>query len=127
MDYKKILIVDDSRVSRMIIKQCFEAAGLLEADFAEASDGIEALSYLEENELDLIVTDLNMPKLDGNTMIKKLNAMRPDYPYNILIISSIADESLIEEMKDKSVKGIINKPISPQKVYKFLQGEYYVR
>ena len=71
MEYKKILIIDDSATSRMIIRRCFEIAEFHNSRYYEAEDGLRAVSFLQENIVDLILSDLKMPKMDGNTFIKK--------------------------------------------------------
>jgi len=68
---KSVIIADDSATARMIIKRCLEVAGVVEGKFYEASDGVEALKLAKENEVDLMVTDLNMPNMDGWALLKK--------------------------------------------------------
>ena len=114
--YERILIVDDSATSRMIIKRCLEIAGFQDSSFLEAEDGIDALSILEENDADLIVTDLNMPKMDGTNFIKKLKIKENCKEIPIIVISSTVSESSIEEYTEMGVKGVISKPVSPEKI-----------
>ena len=86
MKYNRILIVDDSATSRMIIKRCFEMAGFGEGDFFEAEDGLKAMSFLQDNDVDLIITDLKMPKMDGNTFIKKIRIQEKTKNVNLIVI-----------------------------------------
>lgn len=123
MKYNKILLVDDSETSRMIIKRCLSIAGFGEAEYFEVEDGLEALTFFEENNtVDLIVTDLNMPRMDGNNLIKKLkvNARIKNIP--IIIISSMGNELEPEELKKMGIVGVIQKPISPAKIVEILGG-----
>ncbi len=122
MRYSRILIVDDSATSRMIIKRCFEIAGYDDAFYSEAEDGINALSLLEDNDADLIVTDLNMPRMDGSNLIKKLSVKKECKKIPIIIISSTASPELIEDFQEMGVKGIISKPVSPDKIVSILGG-----
>ena len=71
MDIQKILIVDDSSTSRMIVRRCYEIAGLRKSKFFEVEDALKAISFLNETAVDLILTDLKMPKMDGSIFIKK--------------------------------------------------------
>lgn len=116
MQFESILIVDDSATSRMIIKRCFEIAGYLECSYYEAEDGMMAISFLENNRVDLIVTDLRMPKMDGTTFIKKLKVYDFSRNIPIIVVSSIKSEPLTIQLLEEGVMGIIKKPISPEKV-----------
>ena len=121
MKYNKILLVDDSATSRMIIKRCLIIAGYRDSEYYEVEDGLEALTFFEEeNTVDLIVTDLNMPRMDGNNLIKKLNVNNKTKKIPILIISSMGDEVFPQELKSMGVKGVIQKPISPAKIIEIL-------
>ena len=120
--YSKILIVDDSNTSRMIIKRCFQMAGAGDIQFVEAEDGIDALSILEKEKVDLVVSDIKMPKMDGTTFIKKLRSHPDTRDVKVLVISSLGNEALEEELSAFSIEGILKKPISPEKVGEFLGG-----
>ena len=116
MKLDKIMIVDDSATSRMIIKRCFQMAGYQDSTFIEAEDGLKALSNLNRSAVDLVVTDLNMPKMDGATFIKKLRLIDKTKQLPVLIISSMGNERLETELEDKDVMGILRKPMTPEKV-----------
>ena len=116
MKLDKIMIVDDSATSRMIIKRCFQMAGYQDSTFIEAEDGLKALSNLNRNSVDLVVTDLNMPKMDGATFIKKLRLIDKTKQLPVLIVSSMGNERLETELEDKDVMGILRKPMTPEKV-----------
>ncbi|HKK64550.1 MAG TPA: response regulator [Clostridia bacterium] len=120
MKLDKIMIVDDSATSRMIIKRCFQMAGYQDSTFIEAEDGLKALSNLNRNTVDLVVTDLNMPKMDGATFIKKLRLIDKTKQLPVLIISSMGNERLETELEEKDVMGILRKPMTPEKVTEVL-------
>ena len=120
MKVDKIMIVDDSATSRMIIKRCFQMAGYQDSTFIEAEDGLKALSNLNRNTVDLVVTDLNMPKMDGATFIKKLRLIDKTRQLPVLIISSMGNERLETELEEKDVMGILRKPMTPEKVTEVL-------
>jgi len=120
MKLDKIMIVDDSATSRMIIKRCFQMAGYQDSTFIEAEDGLKALSNLNRNTVDLVVTDLNMPKMDGATFIKKLRLIDKTRQLPVLIISSMGNERLETELEEKDVMGILRKPMTPEKVTEVL-------
>lgn len=120
MKLEKIMIVDDSATSRMIIKRCFQMAGYQDSTYIEAEDGLKAMSNLNRTEVDLVVTDLNMPKMDGTTFIKKLRLMEKTQNLPVLVISSMGNERLETELANKGVMGILRKPMTPEKVTELL-------
>ncbi|WP_321368692.1 response regulator [uncultured Desulfuromusa sp.] len=67
---KRIIIADDSATARMFIKRCLQIIGLGEAEIIEAEHGKEALTAAKAQEVDLLLTDLNMPVMDGETLVK---------------------------------------------------------
>ena len=105
--YRSVLIVDDSPTSRMIIQRCLEMTGVEVASFLFAENGIEGLSSIEDNTVDLILTDINMPKMDGLTFIKLLKNKEATLNIPIVVTSSIADGSIEAEMKKLGVTAII--------------------
>ena len=116
MGIMKILIVDDSATSRMIIRRCFEIAGYREAQYFEAEDGMMAISFLKTNTVDLILSDLRMPKMDGNTFIRKLRSSDATKTIPVVVISSMSNDVLEKQLLEHGVKAVIRKPISPAKV-----------
>lgn len=122
MEYKHILIVDDSATSRMIIKRCFSIAGYDDVEYLEAEDGLKALSMLGTIQVDMIVSDLKMPKMDGDTFVKKLRMNDQTEKIPVVIISSIGNEAIEDSLKDYNVKAIIKKPVSPAKIIDFMEG-----
>lgn len=117
MILNSILIVDDSSTSRMIIQRCFQIAGYDTVKYYFAENGLEAISVLQAgNPIDLVVTDLNMPKMDGENFIKKLRIIRQDDKMPIYVITSTADGNTENELRDMGIRGIIKKPVSPAKI-----------
>ncbi|RKX84601.1 MAG: response regulator [Spirochaetes bacterium] len=121
MNYKRILITDDSATSRMIIKRCIEMAGFFDIEYIEAEDGLQALTKLDTEKVDLIITDLKMPKMDGKTFIRKLKSSDDKKDIPIVVVSSLDNAILEERLKREGVMAVIGKPLSPAKVLEFLQ------
>lgn len=117
---RKVLIVDDSSTSRMITRRCLEMASGDPMTFLEAPDGAEALSVLENESVDLIITDINMPKMDGMTFVwkVKLNERLENTP--ILVLSSMKNERMETALLGLGVTSFIQKPISPAKVAEYV-------
>ena len=68
----RALIVDDSSVMRKIVERCLRQAGLDLSQVSEASNGVEALALLNEHEFDLILSDINMPVMDGLELVRNI-------------------------------------------------------
>ena len=111
---KRILVVDDSSVARKIAMRCLRIVGHGECAFPEAGDGQEALDILAEQEvIDLIVTDLNMPIMDGVTLVRKIKSS-PRYQHiPIVVVSSLLNESAKEKLRERGVDLLVEKPLSP--------------
>ncbi len=121
MKYNKILIVDDSTTSRMIVRRCLEMAGFSDAEFLEAGDGAVALDLLHTRPVELIISDLKMPRMDGRTFVRKLHADPTTTEIPVLIVSSVAPESDAGELFEENVIGTVRKPLSPAKMMAALQ------
>lgn len=116
-----ILIVDDSSTARMITQRCMEIAGYQNARFHEAANGIKALQFISEHKVDLFIVDLNMPEMDGLTLLGRL---RNDPKYKetpVLVISSLLNEEKESGLKELGVFAVLTKPISPASVLKSMQ------
>jgi two-component system chemotaxis response regulator CheY len=107
----------------MIIQKCFQIAGYSQASYCFADNGLEAFTSLENNRtVDLIVTDLNMPKMDGENFIKRLKTNPGNGSIPVLVISSVGDSAVENTLNGLGVLGIIKKPISPAKILEVLGG-----
>ena len=113
MVLKKILIVDDSKTSRMMVRRCLEIAGITDAVITEAEHGRDALEQLQAAPVDLVLTDLNMPEMDGETLMRHVKASPKLTAIPIIVISSAAHEGNVEKLKSQGAVAVINKPMSP--------------
>lgn len=110
---KKVLIVDDSATARMLIRRCFEIAGWMDAEFVEASDGQDALGKISGDGVDLLVTDLNMPNMDGVELVRRVRGgtQCPECP--VIVITSTGNEAKEAQLREVGASLILSKPISP--------------
>ncbi len=108
----KIITVDDSSTMRRIIKNTLKRIGYGD-EILEAGDGKEALDVLANHDVDLIITDWNMPVMDGLTFVKKI---RTDSKYDdtpiIMVTTEAAKEDIITALK-AGVNNYIVKPFTP--------------
>lgn len=117
---KNIIIADDSQFARTITKMCFEMAGCDDANFLNAENGKEALTFLREKRIDLIVTDLNMPVMSGLELVKEISENSSADIAPILVVSSSYSTRLESNLLKYGVIGLIKKPISPAKIVQIL-------
>jgi two-component system chemotaxis response regulator CheY len=107
----RILIVDDSRIMRNIVKNTLKQLRYPDDTFVEAADGQQAWTILESTEVDLVLLDWNMPNLNGLELVKKLRA-HPQYETLpiIMITSESAKYNVIEAVK-AGVSDYMVKPV----------------
>jgi len=123
VDFKKVLVVDDSGTARMIVMNILKIAGLSECEFVQAEDGLDALEKLDEqSDIDLIVTDIVMPKIDGSTFVKKVRLKETYNQVKILVFTSLGKETIEKKLNKAKVSAIIQKPITPDKVAPILDA-----
>ena len=104
---KKILSVDDSASVRQMVTFALETAGY---QTAQASDGKEALAYLKTSPVDMIVTDLNMPNLNGIDLIRQVRTM-PGFKFvPIVLLTTESEDGKKAEGKAAGATGWIVKP-----------------
>lgn len=109
----RIVIADDSGTARMFIRRCLEIIGLGEATLVEAEHGREALSLLKEEDADLLLTDLNMPVMDGATLLKWVKSSPRLHDLPVLVITSAGNPAKEQELLSLGAFGVLNKPVSP--------------
>ncbi|HEY0330883.1 MAG TPA: response regulator [Rhodopseudomonas sp.] len=115
---KRILTVDDSKTMRDMVSFTLRKAGF---DVAEAEDGNKALAVLGGASFDLIITDLNMPNMDGITLIKSVRADAKHRGVPILILTTESDSTKKSDGKAAGATGWLVKPFSPEKLVELVQ------
>ncbi len=116
-----ILIVDDSSVTRAVLKRTIQMTGVDVADFFEACNGSEALTILADNSIDLIMADLNMPQMNGLEMMEKIFANDSTASIPIIVVSTEASMARIKFLKEKGVRGYVHKPFTPESIREVLE------
>lgn len=112
----RTLIVDDSSVMRKIVERCLRQAGLELADVQEASNGAEALALLDKHDFDLILSDINMPVMDGLELVRNVKALEKGKSIPIVMITTEGGEKHVVEALSLGAKGYIRKPFTPEQV-----------
>ena len=112
----RALIVDDSSVMRKIIERCLRQAGMDLAPVREASNGAEALALVNETPFDLILSDINMPVMDGLELVRHLKEMDSGKNIPIVMITTEGGEKSVLEALSLGANGYIRKPFTPDQV-----------
>ncbi|HHE64857.1 MAG TPA: response regulator [Bacteroidetes bacterium] len=111
-----ILVVDDSLPMRSIIIKTIKASGFKTSNFFEAGNGAEALEILKNQWLDLVITDYNMPGMNGMELIRE---MKKDSIFNsipVLVVSTEGSRQKMKEFQEKGVADYIRKPFVPEEI-----------
>ncbi|MDP4115207.1 MAG: response regulator [Bacteroidota bacterium] len=110
---KKIMTVDDSASVRQMVCFTLQEAGY---DVVEASDGADALAKLQSNPVNMIITDLNMPVMDGITLIRNVRAGNISKFVPIIMLTTESQDTKKIEGKNAGATGWIVKPFKPEQL-----------
>jgi len=114
MPTRTVLIVDDSKVGRSMMVYALRTDGL---HVLEAGDGREALDVMRRAPVDMLITDLRMPDVDGIELVRKVRAMDGYAEVPILMISGLADDAVREQALHAGVSVFLKKPFKPQQLH----------
>jgi two-component system chemotaxis response regulator CheY len=111
-----VLIVDDSSVMRKIVERALRQAGLDLTRVIEAGSGREGLTALGKERVNLIVSDINMPVMDGLEFVRQIHSqsLAPGVP--VVMITTESGEELVREALAAGARGYIRKPFTPDQV-----------
>jgi two-component system chemotaxis response regulator CheY len=116
MSEVRTLIVDDSSVMRKIVERSLRQAGLEALVVREAGSGTEGLEMLKENQVDLILSDINMPLMDGLEFLRQIRAqnLAPGVP--VVMITTESSEEHVKQAIQAGAQGYIRKPFTAEQV-----------
>lgn len=114
----RALVVDDSRTARRFIVKVLRQLGI--ETVVEASDGVEAVTRLSEGFFDLVVTDFNMPNMDGHALVEHIrnDSSQPTVP--VLMVTSEKDGARLAGVERAGVSAIFDKPFEMERVRQLL-------
>ncbi len=112
----KILVVDDSRAMRKILRKTLESMGYSESSVIEASDGVEGLERLREHrpKIDIILADWNMPNMDGLTFLKKIQSTKDLRHIPVIMVTGEAQKEFVVEALRAGARNYIVKPFTKE-------------
>lgn len=113
---EQVLIVDDSPAARMIVRRCLRIAGLEAERVLEAEHGRAALEVLKSTPVDLVVSDLNMPVMDGHTLLRFMRSSPRLRDIPVLVVSSLVNAAARESLSPLQPVVILKKPLNPARM-----------
>lgn len=118
LDSVRVLLVDDSAMARKHIRRVLENMGI--ANFLEAKNGVEAVQLLNANMVDFVVTDYNMPEMDGRALVEYIRGQSWQRSVPVLMVTSEANNERLAGIEDFGIVGICDKPFNPGTVKQLL-------
>jgi len=121
-----ILIVDDSPATRRVVRRVVDISGVDIGKYLEAGNGVDALAVLRSDWVDLVMTDINMPDMDGQQLLIEIrnDPMLATIP--VLVVSTDRSESRARQMLSLGADGYVSKPFMPaalsEEIYRLLGG-----
>lgn len=117
----KILIVDDSALTRKIVRRVIEMTQMDVSEFFDAENGEEALKILKHTNVDLVLSDLNMPNMSGVEMVHQMKNTPDTKSIPVVIISTESKTARIRELLAEGVKDYLHKPFTPEEFKSLIQ------
>jgi two-component system, chemotaxis family, chemotaxis protein CheY len=112
----RILIVDDSPAMRTFIRRVIDLSGIEVAEYRQASNGREALETLGAEKVDAILTDINMPVMNGEELLRHLSEDEALRAIPVIVISTDASGRRMERMRALGARGYLGKPFRPEQL-----------
>ncbi len=116
-----VMIVDDSPAMRAFVRRVLDMSGLEIDGCLQASNGEEALRLLSEAWVDVVLTDINMPVMDGEELLRRMAEHEVLRAIPVLVISTDRTECRIQRMLAMGAKGYVTKPFTPEKLREQLE------
>lgn len=110
-DQLRIMVVDDMSTSRGLITQALDAFGI--TNVASTSDGPTALKSLETKPVHLVISDYNMPGMDGLQLLHRLRTAPKTKGVGFILITGKADKAIIDQGKQYGMNNFLKKPFEP--------------
>lgn len=117
-----VLIVDDSATMRALIRKVLVISGFDIGEYFEGANGREALGILEQNWVDIILSDVHMPEMDGAALVRNLKEHEMWRHIPVVLITTESRPEVINPFLNLGVHDYIQKPFRPETIKKKLTG-----
>ena len=111
-----VLIVDDSLPMRAVVKKTIKASGFMVGKFYDAGNGKEALEILRQEWMDLVVTDYNMPDMNGLELLSHMKADEILKTIPVVVITTEGSQQRVKEFMEGGAADYIKKPFTPEEI-----------
>lgn len=111
-----ILIVDDSSPMRAVLKKVIKASGFDVGQIFEADDGRQALDILDQQWLDLVLTDYNMPDMNGMELLQRIKGNHDSCDIPVVVVTTEGSRHRIETFLAQGAAAYIKKPFTPEEI-----------
>lgn len=115
----RVLVVDDSPLSRRHISRVLGSLGVAHID--QAADGVEALDLIREHYYDFVVTDYNMPHMDGRELVEQIRTASSQSSLPVLMVTSESNSNRLAAVQQSGVSAICDKPFEPAMVKRLVR------
>jgi two-component system chemotaxis response regulator CheY len=117
-----VLVVDDSAAIRKILTRVLRQTGMAIQTIYEAGDGQEALAMMAQHRVDLVLSDINMPKMDGLQLLASLKASPQWRNIPVVMITTEGGETKVAEAVKLGAAGYVRKPFTADQIKEKLVG-----
>ncbi len=115
-----VLIVDDSASMRAVIKRSIKVSGFNVGEYWEAGDGRQALTVLKNQWVDIVLTDINMPNMNGMELVAEMKTDPVLGSIPVVMVTTEGREERVQESMELGASGYIKKPFLPEDVKRTL-------
>ena len=117
-----VLIVDDSSAIRKILQRVLRQVEAPIGDIFEAADGVEALAVLETQKVAFVLSDINMPNMDGLQLLSEIKSRAEFKALPVVMITTEGAQNKVLEAVSLGAAGYVRKPFTPEQIKEKLVG-----
>jgi two-component system, chemotaxis family, chemotaxis protein CheY len=117
-----VLIVDDSAAIRKILQRVLTQTEVPLGQVHEAGDGVEALNVLKSNQVNLILSDINMPNMDGLQLLSQIKSQDAYKAVPVIMITTEGNQTKVMEAVQLGAAGYVRKPFTAEQIKEKLTG-----
>jgi two-component system chemotaxis response regulator CheY len=110
----RVMIVDDSRSMRAFVRRVMDLSGFEVDSCLNAANGAEALALLNHQPVDIVLTDINMPEMNGEDFVRQMGEREEFRSIPVVVVSTDGTQNRIRRLLDLGAKGYVVKPFSPE-------------